>query len=191
MAHAGKLVVKQGVLPQTADAHGHAVLGVAVQLGLRTIGLGKVVQELLGCAGQVQFLCRAAEVRPSFQHLLLGGLFIKAYEHGCGVTVRDRHTEALCGDDRLFSIDDLVALDMAPQLQRLALALFLLAADVGDHIVHDLRHPVKGLACTGNSLIGAHQCLAHAKVLHQGMQGGHIALQAAIGLDSDEAALGA
>ena len=107
------------------------------------------------------------------------------------MAVRDRHTEALCGDDRLLGIDDLVTLDVAPQLQRLALALFLLAADVGDHVVHDLRHPVKGLACTGNGLISAHQRLAHAKVLHQGMQGRHIALQAAIGLYRDETTLGA
>ena len=106
-------------------------------------------------------------------------------------TVRNRYTEALCSDDRLLSIDDLVALNVAPQLQRLALALFLLAADVGDHVVHDLRHPVKGLTSAGNGLIGAHQRLAHAKVLHQGMQGRHIALQAAIGLDGDETALGA
>ena len=190
MAHAGKLVIKQGVLAQAADAHSHAVLGVAVQLGLRTVRFLKVVQELLGSAGQVQFLCRAAEVRPSFQHLLLGGLFVKAYEHGCGVAVRNRHTEALCSDDRLLGIDDLVALNVAPQLQRLALTLLFLTTDIGDDIVDDLGHPVKGLACAGNGLIGADQRLVDAKVFHQGMQGRYIALQAAVGLDRDKTALG-
>ena len=191
MAHAGKLVIKQGVLAQAADAHSHAVLGVAVQLGLRTIRLGEVMQELLGCAGQVKLLCGAAEVCPCLQNLLLGGLLLKAYKHGSGVAVGDRHAEALCGDHRLFGVHDMVALNVAPQLERLALALFFLAANVGDHIVHDLGHTVKGLTCTGNGLIGAHQSLADTKILHQRVQGGNIALQAAVGLDGNKAALGA
>ena len=191
MAHAGKLVIKQGVLAQAADAHSHAVLGVAVQLGLRTIRLGEVMQELLGCAGQVKLLCGAAEVCPCLQNLLLGGLLLKAYKHGSGVAVGDRHAEALGGDHRLFGVHDMVALNVAPQLERLALALLFLAADVGDHVVHDLGHTVKGLACTGNGLIGAHQSLADTKLLHQRVQGGNVALQAAVGLDGNKAALGA
>ena len=119
------------------------------------------MQELLGCAGQLQLLRRAAEVSPCCKDLLLGGLLVKAHEDRSGVAVGDGNTEALCGDDGLLGIDDPVALDVAPQLQRLLLALLFLAADVGDDVVH------------------------------QGMQGGHIALQAAIGLDGDEAALGA
>ena len=149
------------------------------------------MQELLGCAGQVQLLCGAAEVCPCLQHLLLGGLFVKAHEHGSGVTVRDRHTEALRGNGGLLGVDDVVTLDVAPQLQGFALTLFLFAADVGDHVVHDLRHTVKGLSGTGNCLIGAHQSLVHTKFLHQRVQSRHIALQAAVGLDGDEAALGA
>ena len=107
------------------------------------------------------------------------------------MAVGDGNTEALCGDDGLLSVDDPIALNVAPQLQRLLLALFFLAADVGDDVVHDLRHPVKGLARTGDGLVGADQRLADAEILHQGMQGRHIALQAAIGLDGDETALGA
>ena len=166
------------------------MLGVAVQLGLGTVVLLEVVEELLGCAGQVQFLCRAAELGPGLEDLFLAGLLIKAHEDSGGVTVRDRHTEALGSDDRLLGVDDVVALDVAPQLERLTLALFLLAADVGDDVVDDLRHPVEGLAGTGNGLIGADQSLADAEILHQGVQGRDIALQAAVGLDGDEAALG-
>ena len=106
------------------------------------------------------------------------------------MAVRNGDTEALRSDRGLLGVDDLIALDVAPQLQRLALALFLLAADVGDDVIYDLGHPVKGLACTGNGLIGADQSLADTKLLHQRMQGRHIALQAAVGLDRDEAALG-
>ena len=149
------------------------------------------MQELLGCAGQVQLLSGAAELLPGFDHLLFGGLLVKAHEHGSGVAVGNRYAEALCGDDRLLGIDDVVALNMTPQLERLTLALFFLAADVGDDVIHDLGHAVKGLAGTGDGLIGAHQRLADAEVLHQRVQGGNIALQAAVGLDSDEAALGA
>ena len=36
----------RGILPQTADAHSHAVLGVAIQLGLRTIGLLSLIHIL-------------------------------------------------------------------------------------------------------------------------------------------------
>ena len=48
VAHAGKLIIKQGILPQAANADSHTVLGIAVQLGLRTVRFLKVVQELLG-----------------------------------------------------------------------------------------------------------------------------------------------
>ena len=44
--------------------------------------------------------------------------------------------------------------------------------------------------CIRDSLIGAHQSLADTKILHQRVQGGNIALQAAVGLDGYEAALG-
>ena len=75
-------------------------------------------------------MCGAAEVCPCLQHLLLGGLFVKAHEHGSGVAVRDRHTEALRGNGGLLGVDDAVTFDVAPQLQGFALTLFLFAADV-------------------------------------------------------------
>lgn len=79
---------------------------------------------------------------------------------------------------------------MTPQLQRLLLALFLFAADVGDDVVENVGEGFKRFAGTGDSLIGADQHIRDA-VFAQGMQGRHIALQAAVGLDSNEAALGA
>jgi hypothetical protein len=53
------------------------VLGVAVQLGLGTVVLLEVVEELLGCAGQVQLLCGAAELGPGLEDLFLAGLLSK------------------------------------------------------------------------------------------------------------------
>ena len=100
------------------------------------------------------------------------------------------HPEALGGDGGPFRLDDLVALDVAPQLQRLLLALFLLAADVGDAVVHHLRPALEGLARAGDGLIGADQRLVQT-VFQQGMQGGDIALEGAVGFDRHEAPLGA
>ena len=79
------------------------------------------------------------------------------------MAVGDRHTEALGSDDRLLGVDDVVALNMTPQLERLTLTLFFLAADVGDDVVDDLRHPVEGLAGTGDRLIGADGNLGRSK----------------------------
>lgn len=52
---------------------------------------------------------------------------------------------------------------------------------------------VKGLTCTGNGLIGAHQSLADTKILHQRVQvAGNVALVALeVGLNGNKAALGA
>ena len=47
----------------------------AVQLGLGAVIFFKVMQELLGCAGQVQILGRAMEFFPGFQDFFFGGLF--------------------------------------------------------------------------------------------------------------------
>ena len=79
---------------------------------------------------------------------------------------------------------------VAPDFQRLLLGLFLLAADVGNHVVQNLRHGLKGLAGAGNGLVGAGQHLGHAQI-QQGMDGGHIALQRAVALYGDKAPLGA
>ena len=86
--------------------------------------------------------------------------------------------------------NDAVALDAAPQLQRLLLALFLLAADVGDHVVYDLGEGLKGFPGARNCLVGTDQHVGDA-VPAQGMQRGYIALQAAVGLDGDKTAPGA
>ena len=106
------------------------------------------------------------------------------------MAVGHRHAQALRGDVGLCRIDDLAALDMAPEFHRLLLGLFLLAADVGDYVVEHFRPCFKRLAGAGNCLIGADQRLFYA-VFHQRVQCRDIALQAAIRFDGDKAALGA
>ena len=192
VAQADELIVVLGVGPQTADGHGHAVFQIPVQTGLGTVGLLKIVEELLGSRGQFQLLGGTAEVGPVLADLLDGGLLTlgELHEHGGHVAVLTGHAEALRGDGGTLGLDDLVAVDMAPQLQRLLLTLLLLAADVGDAVVHHLGPTLEGLARAGDGLIGAYQRLLQT-ILPQGMQGGHIALERAVGLHGNEAPLGA
>ena len=77
-----------------------------------------------------------------------------------------------------------------PQLQRLLLALLLLAADVGDAVIHHLRPALEGLAGAGDGLIGADQDFVQA-VLLQGVQGRDVALERTVALHGDEAPAGA
>src|SRR5699024_5253341 len=153
VAEAGELVVVLRVLAQAANGYLHAALVHAVEAGLRAVGLVKVAQELLRRAGEAQLLRAAPELRPAGLYLVHGGLPGKAGEHGGHVAVRGRHAEALGGDERLDGGADHAALDAAPDLHRLALALFLLAADVGDDIVHHLRPGAEGLAGAGDGLV--------------------------------------
>ena len=89
-----------------------------------------------------------------------------------------------------WSGNDLSVFNMAPQLERLFLAFFLFTADVWNAVVNHFGPGLKGLACTGNSLIGAHKAFGNAVIPHQGMQSGNIALQRAVGLYGNEAAFG-
>ena len=98
--------------------------------------------------------------------------------------------EALGGDGGALGLDDPAVLHLAPDLQGLLLALLLLAADVGDQVIHHLGPALEGLARAGDGLVGTHQHLVDP-VLQQGVQGGGIGLDGAVGLDGNEAALGA
>ena len=100
------------------------------------------------------------------------------------------HPQALGGDGGGVCVDDDPIFHPAPNLQRLLLALLLLAADVGDQVIHHLRPGLKGLTGSGDGLIGAHQNLLNA-IAQQGGEGGDIALDGAVGFHGDKATLGA
>ncbi|CAN3977287.1 DNA polymerase III subunit tau, partial [Dysosmobacter welbionis] len=172
--------------------HGHAVLQVPVQPGLGPVRLLKVVEELLGGGGELQLLGYAPEGGPVGLDLLHGGgLAVREFhKHRGHVTVLAGHPEALGGDGGAVGPDDLPVLHAAPQLQRLLLALLLLAAYVGDAVVHHLRPALEGLAGAGDGLIGADQDFVQA-VLLQGVQGRDVALERTVALHGDEAPAGA
>ena len=108
------------------------------------------MQELLGGRGEVQLLGRAPESGPVSLDLVHGGGFAigELHEHRRHVAILTGHPEALGGDGGAFGLDDLSVLDVAPELQGLLFALFLLAADEGDAVIHHLRPACKGLSGT-------------------------------------------
>ena len=185
-----ELVVVLAVLAQTAEGDGHTALEVAVQLGLRHIVFLEIFEELLGCRGEFQLLRTAREIVPLLDDLLLGGLILKADEHRGEVTVGHRHAQALRGEGGAGRGDDLAVFDLTPDLERLLLGFFFFAADVGDDVIHHLGPALEGLACAGDRLIGADERFLDTELVER-VQGGHVALQRAVGLDRDKAALGA
>ena len=92
---------------------------------------------------------------------------------------------------RLGGRDDLIAFDLAPDLQRLFLGFLFFAADVGDDVVEDLRPVFEGLAGAGNGLVRADEDIFHTVLLMEREERRDIALERAVGLDGDEAAGGA
>ena len=147
--------------------------------------------ELLGGGRKLQLLGAALVVLPDLLDFFHGGLLAQGHEHRCHVAVGDGDTEALSGDLGGVGVDDDAVLDVTPHLHGFLLRFFFLAADVGDDVIHHLRPGLEGLAGAGDGLIGADQRLFYAELLPQRMQGGDVALEGAVGLDSDEAALGA
>ena len=57
------------------------------------------------------------------------------------------YAQALSGKCRRCRRYDFIALDFAPDFERLLLGFFFLAADVRDHVIDDFRHCFKGFAC--------------------------------------------
>ncbi len=70
------------------------------------------------------------------------------------MSVGYRHAQALAGNNRKRRLLDFSVHYLTHNAQRLLLALFLLAADIRNHIVHHLRPVLKGLARPGNCLVG-------------------------------------
>ena len=188
VGEAYELVIVLRILAETSRRNCHAALDVAVEFSLRTVVLLEVVDELLGSARELELLRYALEVSPQLEYLLLGGLVLEAYEYSSRVTVGNRHAEALCRDVGRRSFDNFIALYLAPNLERLLLGLLFLAADVRDEVVDHFRPCLKVLASARDSLICAREHVLQTE-LSQRVECGNIALNRAVGLDSDEASL--
>ena len=143
-----------------------------------------------GRCGQFQLLCAAGEGLPAFDDLFFGGLAGEAAEHSGKVTVCDRHPQALGGEGRALRRHNHTVFDLTPDFQRLLLRFLLFATDIGDDVVHHFGPTLKGLAGSGNGLVGAHEHLFNTELV-QREEGGHVALQRAVGFNGDEATFGA
>ncbi len=97
------------------------------------------------------------------------------------MSVKNRHPNALTGDHRLCRLHDLPVFNPSPQTQRLLFALLLLAANIGNNILHHLRPILKSLSCSGDRLIGSRHHLIRLKLLPR-CQHRRIALDGAIRL---------
>ena len=104
------------------------------------------------------------------------------------MAVGNRHAEALCRDGRGGRVDNLIALNVAPQLHRLLLGFFFLAADIRDDVVENIGIRFKGFAGAGDGLIRAGEHLRDAEV-HQWVNSRNVALKGAVGFYGDKAAL--
>ena len=70
------------------------------------------------------------------------------------MAVRHGDAYAMRADNRRFGGNNHAIFDVAPDFERLLLALFFLATDVRNDVVNHLRPALKGFASAGNCLIG-------------------------------------
>ena len=106
------------------------------------------------------------------------------------MTVGHGNANALRGDHGSGRLYDLTVLYRTPNTQGLLLGLFFLTANEGNDVVDHFGPLVEGLAGTGDCLIGGDYHFLDAKILNGG-QRGYVALNRAVGLNRDKAALGA
>src|SRR5579863_5345364 len=79
--------VEHCIWPQAANRHGHAVAGIAIELGLWPRRLLVINEERLGRARQRELLRLAAEVAPCGEDLLARRLLLERDEHRGHVAV--------------------------------------------------------------------------------------------------------
>ena len=106
------------------------------------------------------------------------------------MTVGNGYAKTLCSDDRTGRGNDFSVFNLTPNSKGLTLALFFLASDKGNEVVNHFGPLLKGLACTGNRLIGGRNHLLDA-VLKKGSKSGNVGLNGAVRLNGDKAALSA
>ena len=74
MGQTHEFPIEDGILTQTADGNAHATLVVHVELDLRAVILGEVLDEVLRCVRQLQLGSLGRVVHQTVDELFLGGL---------------------------------------------------------------------------------------------------------------------
>ena len=95
MGKANKFIVILRIFAKSAHGNGHSVLKLSFRVNLRTVGLFKIVKELLGSAGKLKTLCLAGIFLPRLFNFLDGGFLFEGDKNGGKVTVGNGHAYAL------------------------------------------------------------------------------------------------
>ena len=154
MRKTDELEVKNIILSQPTDGHTHTAVNVAVKPCLRAVRLVDICDELFGCMRKLQLLREPFEIRPTLKHSIDIRLSPEFDRNCCKVSVGDGNTYALCGNHGSFGVDDHIAVNMSPYLERLSFALFLFAADIRNDVVDDFGEIGKRFAGARNCLEG-------------------------------------
>ena len=134
---------------------------------------------------KLQLLREPFEVRPTLKHSIDIRLSPEFDRNCCKVSVGDGNTYTLCGNHGSFGVDDHIAVNMSPYLERLSFALFLFAADIRNDVVDDFGKIGKRFAGARNCLEGCDEDLFGFKI-EKRCEGGNIALYRAVGLHGDK-----
>src|SRR5512146_1133923 len=180
-------VVEERVGPQAPDRDALPVARVAIELRLRAGVVLEVGQERLRRAREAELLRLPFEGTPALEDLLARRLPVERGEDGGEVPVRDRHSDALRGDHLLRRGDDLAVQDGAPDLERLLLALLLLALDERDDVVDHLGPALERLPRARDGLVGGDGDPLRTEA-HERVERRDVALDRAVRLHRDEAA---
>ena len=153
MGKSYEFVIINFVLTETSDRYAHSVFVVDILAYLRTVVFFEVLDKVLRCARKFQFLWKSLEVSQGFDQLLFGRFLAEFNEYCCCMSVQYRNTQALAGDDWLCSRYDHTVFDLAPQSQRLFLALLFFSTDVWNDVVFHFRPVFEGFSCSGDCLV--------------------------------------
>ncbi len=105
------------------------------------------------------------------------------------MTVGHGNAYALRGNERGDGVYDLAVLDLSPDLKGFKLALFFLAAYVGNYVVHHFGPFSECLACAGDSLIRGNDDLCGFE-LHKGRDHRNVRLNGAVRFYDNKSVLG-
>ena len=104
-----------------------------------------------------------------------------------GVAVFDGDAVAV-GADLCRKRGDVVAIEMAEELERLGFHLLFFAADVGDDVAEDVHRRYAGIARAGDGLHGGDKDLLDAEALFEGLEGQNESDGGAVGIGDHVAA---
>lgn len=194
VAQGNKLDIKDTtvVLPDTTHADSVTLRELAVQSGLRPIGLVEHLDGWLRSRGASQPLCLGDIFPHGLLHLFgrWGRALGESQGHTCGVTIQHGDPVAGCRDSQRLLIFEggRLGVDAAQNLLCFRLELVLLARNEGHHVVNDVHAANTGVSRTRHGLHGHDgDGIDLAKTRLQGGEGDHEPNDGAVAVAHEEA----